>query len=163
MIWDRLDEAWMSAHRDLCAFCGQHGHFEVPLDYRTADGIRLAEWQGTQRDADRAGKLTGQRKALLDEIGFPWDPAGARWMRRYRQLTDALARHGGPRDLPAGSRRPPGWKASTSPTTAGNSLRTRSPCWSRQVSRSAARINTMAGWVPGPAGVQGRPRPPAGP
>ena len=24
-------------------------------------------------------------------------------MRRYQQLTDALARHGGPRDLPAGS------------------------------------------------------------
>jgi superfamily II DNA or RNA helicase len=103
MIWDRLDAAWMSAYRDLRAFHGLRRHFEVPADYRTADGIKLAEWQGTQRDAERAGKLTASRRALLDEIGFPWDPAEARWMRRYRELTDALARHGSPGNLPAGS------------------------------------------------------------
>jgi len=103
MIWDRLEDAWMSAYRELRAFKDQHGHFEVPLDYRTADGIKLAEWQGTQRDAGRAGKFTAGRRALLDQIGFPWDPAEARWMRRYHQLTAALARHGGPANLPAGS------------------------------------------------------------
>ena len=103
MIWDRLEDAWISAYQELRAFHDQHGHFEVPMDYRTAGGIKLAEWQGTQRDADRAGKLTASRKALLDQIGFPWDPAEARWMRRYRQLTDTLARHGGPANLPAGS------------------------------------------------------------
>ena len=47
--------------------------------------------------------MTASRKALLEEIGFPWDPAEARWMRRYHQLADALARHGGPANLPAGS------------------------------------------------------------
>ncbi len=103
MIWDRLEAAWMSAYRELRAFKGQHRHFEVPLDYRTADGIKLAEWQGTQRDADRAGKMTASRRALLDEIGFPWDAAEERWMRRYQQLTGALARYGGPRHLPADS------------------------------------------------------------
>ena len=30
MIWDRLDDAWMSAYRELRAFHGLHGHFEVP-------------------------------------------------------------------------------------------------------------------------------------
>jgi len=93
----------MSAYRELRAFTDRHGHFEVPSGYRTGDGIKLAEWQGTQRDADRAGKMTASRRALLDEIGFPWDPAGARWMRRYHQLTAALARHGGHRNLPADS------------------------------------------------------------
>jgi hypothetical protein len=44
MIWDRLEDAWMSAYQELRAFNDQHGHFEVPLDYRTADGVRLAEW-----------------------------------------------------------------------------------------------------------------------
>ena len=37
------------------------------------------------------------------QIGFPWDPAEARWMRRYHQLTEAITRHGGPRNLPPGS------------------------------------------------------------
>ena len=103
MIWDRLEAAWMHAYRELRAFKNQHGHFEVPLDYRTADGINLAEWQGTQRDGDRAAKMTASRRTRLDEIGFPQDPAGARWMRRYHQLTGALARHGGHRNPPADS------------------------------------------------------------
>jgi superfamily II DNA or RNA helicase len=103
MIWDLLEAAWMAAYRELCAFKNTHGHFEVPVGYRTADGIKLNEWQGTQRDADRAGKLTGQRRALLDALGFPWDPAQARWMRRYHQLTEAITRHGGPASLPPGS------------------------------------------------------------
>jgi superfamily II DNA or RNA helicase len=103
MIWDLLEAAWMAAYHDLCAFKDQHGHFEVPVAYRTADGISLNEWQGTQRDAARAGKLSGQRRTLLDAIGFPWNPAQVRWMRRYHQLTEAITRHGGPASLPPGS------------------------------------------------------------
>jgi superfamily II DNA or RNA helicase len=102
MTWDLLEAAWTAAYGELRAFKEQHGHFEVPVTYRTADGIRLSEWQGTQRDAGRAGKLTSERRALLDEIGFPWNPAEARWTRRYHQLKDALTRHGGPGSLPAG-------------------------------------------------------------
>jgi hypothetical protein len=47
--------------------------------------------------------MTASRRARLDEIGFPQDPAGARWMRRYHQLTGALTRYGGPWNLPADS------------------------------------------------------------
>jgi superfamily II DNA or RNA helicase len=103
MIWDRLDAAWMDAYQELRAYAAENGHFEVPIDYRAPGGLRLAEWQGTQRDAARDGKLAPARKALLDEIGFPWDPREARWMRRYRELADAIARHGSPSDLPPGS------------------------------------------------------------
>jgi superfamily II DNA or RNA helicase len=104
MIWDRHEAAWLAAYRELSGFRDQHGHFEVPVDYRTADGILLNEWQGTQRDNDRAGTLTPQRRALLDAIGFPWDPAEARWTRRYHLLTGALTRHGSPAGLPPGCR-----------------------------------------------------------
>jgi superfamily II DNA or RNA helicase len=103
MIWDRYEAAWMAAYHELRAYSSQHGHFEVPAGYRTADGVKLSEWQGTQRDNDRAGTLTSARRALLDAIGFPWDPAESRWMRRYHQLTDALTRHGSPSGLPPGS------------------------------------------------------------
>lgn len=47
--------------------------------------------------------MTADRRALLDAIGFSWDPGQARWMRRYRQLTDAITRHGSPENLPAES------------------------------------------------------------
>ena len=103
MTWDRHEAAWLAAYRELSSFRDQHGHFEVPVDYRTAGGILLNEWQGTQRDTARAGTLIPQRRALLDAIEFSWDPAEARWMRRYHLLTAALTRHGGPGGLPPGS------------------------------------------------------------
>jgi hypothetical protein len=137
MIWDRLDAAWMSAYRELRAFKDQHGHFEVPLDYRSADGIKLAEWQGTQRDAGRTGKMTVSRRTLLDEIGFPWDPAEARWMRRYHQLTGALTRHGGHRNLPPDSPEATWLEGQHLACHRGSSPPARSPSWSRPASRSA--------------------------
>jgi hypothetical protein len=39
-----------------------HGDLEVPVTHRTADGIGLSEWQGTQRDAGRAGKRQALRR-----------------------------------------------------------------------------------------------------
>jgi len=103
MIWDPLDDAWMSTYAELRAFGDTHGHLEVPLDYVTAGGIGLAQWQDTQRDTARAGTMTPARRALLEAIGFTLNPRKARWMRRYEQLAAALTRHGGPGQLPAGS------------------------------------------------------------
>jgi superfamily II DNA or RNA helicase len=103
MTWDRLETAWMSAYRELAAFKSEHGHFEVPMDHRAANGVGLGQWQGTQRDASRAGKLAPARKALLDEIGFCWNPREARWARRYSELAVAISQHGAPRNLPADS------------------------------------------------------------
>src|SRR5260370_38518626 len=64
---------------------------------------RRAPARGMARRPAGAGQLPVARRALLDEIGFPWDPKEARWTRRYRELADALARHGGPAGLPADS------------------------------------------------------------
>jgi superfamily II DNA or RNA helicase len=102
MIWDLLEAAWMSAYRELRAFGDAHGHLEVPLDYVTADGTRLSEWQNTQRDTARTGKMTPARQALLEAAGFTLEPKKARWSRRYEQLADAITRFGGPGKLPPG-------------------------------------------------------------
>jgi Helicase associated domain len=103
ITWDQADAAWQRAYADLRAFRDEHGHCEVPPGRRTCDGAGLAAWAHKQREAGRAGAVTARRKALLDQIDFPWDPAEARWMRRYRQLAQAIARHGSHRDLPPGS------------------------------------------------------------
>jgi hypothetical protein len=103
MIWDVLEEAWMRAHQEACAWQQQHGHLEVPADVRTDDGTGLATWLTSQRSACRNGTLPAGRITLLEKIGFGWDVAEAQWMRRYRQLTDTLASCGGQRYLPPGS------------------------------------------------------------
>ena len=102
MIWDLLDDAWMSAYRELRTFGDAHGHLEVPLDYVTADGTGLSGWQNTQRDTARAGKMTPARRALLEATGFTLSPKKARWTRRYEQLAAAITRFGGPGKLPPG-------------------------------------------------------------
>ncbi|HVB43271.1 MAG TPA: Helicase associated domain protein [Streptosporangiaceae bacterium] len=102
MIWDVLDEAWMQAYQDACAWHDQHGHLEVPADVRTADGTGLAAWLASQRSAWRYGTLAADRIALLEKIGAGQDAGQERWMRRYRQLADALDSCGGQRYLPPG-------------------------------------------------------------
>jgi len=103
MIWDVLEEAWIRAYQEARAWQQQHGHLEVPADVRTADGTGLANWLTSQRSACRNGTLPAGRIALLEKIGLRPDAARERWMRRYRQLTDALAACGGQRYLPPGS------------------------------------------------------------
>ena len=103
MIWDALDEAWMRAFQHACAWQQQHGHLEVPDDYRAPGGASLATWLTRQRTAYRNNTLPAGRITLLEQIGFGWDAGQARWMRRYHQLTTALARPGGQQHLPAGS------------------------------------------------------------
>jgi superfamily II DNA or RNA helicase len=100
IVWDPAEAAWLSSYRELAAFAEKHRHFEVPPDWRTADGILLAQWAHHQRRADRDDTIIVDHALLLDKIGFPWDAAEARWKRRYQLLTKAIKRHGGPQNLP---------------------------------------------------------------
>lgn len=103
ITWDQAEAAWQHAYADLRAFSDKHGHFEIPPDCQTSDGNSLAHWGHNQRRAAREGTITASHRELLDQTGFPWDAVEARWMRRYQQLCQAIARYGSPRDLPPGS------------------------------------------------------------
>lgn len=103
IIWNVLDDNWMSAYQEACAYRDTYGHLEIPEGHLTADGKDLALWIRGQRIAYRKHKLPAERIALLEKIGLSWDAAEARWQRRFTQLTDALARCGGQRNLPPGS------------------------------------------------------------
>lgn len=94
--WEPSEAAWMCSYRELAAFAGKHGHFEVPPGLVTASGIKLSLWAGAQRTAAGEGRLTDRRARLLEKIGFPLDQQEARWMRRYRQLAETLTRPGAP-------------------------------------------------------------------
>ena len=146
MIWDLLEDAWMAAYRELRAFSDAHGHFEVPLDYVTADGIRLGGWQGTQRDTDRAGKTdqpapgaAGGDRVHPGARQGPLDPP----LRAARRRRHPVRR---PRQPAPGSLRRPGWRASCSPSTAASSPTTRSPCSSRRASRPPPRTPGAAAY-----------------
>ena len=50
-VWDSLEAAWEAGLAALAAYREVHGHCRVPRSYKTAEGLALGAWVGTQRTA----------------------------------------------------------------------------------------------------------------
>lgn len=82
------------------------GHLNVPLAYRTKDGLALGKWilkQRAVRSGTMAGaKLTQEQTARLDAIGMQWQTkAQQHWDKCYEAAREYYSRHGDLK-LPAG-------------------------------------------------------------
>ena len=58
------------------------------------DDNKLYHWIVQQRDFLKKGKLTADRKKLLDEIGFCWDVQKHEWERNFKLLEQYSKREG---------------------------------------------------------------------
>lgn len=91
--WDKLntrkDALWDERYQQLVRFKKEHGHCDVPQKY--SPNSALAQWVNAQR----ARKLSPDKKARLDKIGFSWsgDIAKKRWQQRVDEYV-ALKRKG---------------------------------------------------------------------
>ncbi|WP_198539394.1 helicase associated domain-containing protein, partial [Streptomyces graminilatus] len=97
---DQIWTMWQSAYDELAAFHKEEGHFQVPEEYRTIDGILLATWKNYQRTQRNQGKLSQEKIRLLDKIGFPWDPYAEHWDNRYDEAVAFKKRVGHLRPAP---------------------------------------------------------------
>ena len=72
-VWDTLERqrSWEETFELLQSYKEEHGHCRVlgSAEYR---GVKLGSWVGKQRYAGKLGKLSKERVALLNEIGFQW-------------------------------------------------------------------------------------------
>ncbi|MEU6351624.1 Helicase associated domain protein [Streptomyces sp. NPDC047072] len=91
---DQVWTMWRSAYDELAAFRKEEGHFQVPDDYRTIDGVLLAKWKTFQRSQRNKDKLAEEKVRLLEKIGFPWDPVAERWDIRYEEAVAFKRRNG---------------------------------------------------------------------
>ncbi|MFE2129193.1 DEAD/DEAH box helicase [Streptomyces amritsarensis] len=89
--WRRGAEA---AHR----YRQREGHLDVPYEHVETEGaFPLGRWLSDQRRAYRAGAMTGERAAELEELGIIWDTADAGFeanlgaARAYYDLHGTLA------------------------------------------------------------------------
>ncbi|MFF4534117.1 Helicase associated domain protein [Streptomyces sp. NPDC001407] len=94
IVWDQLGESWMTTYTEVKRLAEEQGHFAFDESVTTPHGVSVVNWCTAQRARRRAGKVPEQRIALLDEIGFPWDAAQDRWMRRYRELKAVFDQRG---------------------------------------------------------------------
>ena len=93
-VWDPLDEMWAAAFQQLQQYKVEHGDVLVSQRYKTADGFLLGRWVNKQRQAKGKGKLSAERVAQLDELGFVWDPLDEMWATAFQQLQQYKVEHG---------------------------------------------------------------------
>lgn len=67
MQWlSKHDRQWMENYRAACLYYKEHGNLDVPLSYRTNNGIILRKWLYKQQ---KNTKLSTERKRLIESIG----------------------------------------------------------------------------------------------
>lgn len=76
MVWDANEQRWMSAYANLQEYRKIHGDIMIPRGFSDKAGRNLYLWISEQRRAYKQGRLTPERKKLLDQIGFDWGSAG---------------------------------------------------------------------------------------
>ena len=74
-------EQWFGLLED---YKQQNGDCDVPDKYTTKTGLRLGSWVGVQRS--KKDVLPEIYLRRLEELGFDWDPIGARWERGFEAL-----------------------------------------------------------------------------
>ena len=89
--WDPLAEAWETKFAALERFKQREGHVR-PVSTHKEAGLNLAQWVIAQRA--NKGKLSPERIARLDKLGFSWDPLAEDWETHYAALEKFRQREG---------------------------------------------------------------------
>jgi superfamily II DNA or RNA helicase len=88
---DAVGDVWDERYGELVAYREKHGNCDI--EARNEENAPLAKWVVTQRVERRARRLSIDRIALLDKIGFNWDPRKAGWRERYMELVEYKKLH----------------------------------------------------------------------
>ena len=76
-------------------FFNNNGHLNIPVNYCTADGVRLGIWLRTIKKSYQAGTLPTEKQNQLELIGMKWDSLNDRvWMENYECAKEYYLAHG---------------------------------------------------------------------
>jgi hypothetical protein len=84
-----------------------HGDCNVPK--HSGKNRKLGSWVDVQRQRQRQGTLSAERKARLDELGFDWDPYDSFWETMFAGLGRYRERLGHCNVTPAENPQLAGW------------------------------------------------------
>ncbi|WP_257616739.1 helicase associated domain-containing protein, partial [Chlamydia suis] len=91
-VWDVLEEAWEENFLELQRFREEYGHCKVPTRY--PQNPQLASWVSHQRADFKEGKLSEDKIARLEELGFVWDVLKEVWEKNFLELQRFREEHG---------------------------------------------------------------------
>ena len=90
--WDILANDWENSFAALTAHKAKYGDCRVPAAW--PENPSLGIWVSNQRGAQRAGKLSPERTARLEALGFEWGTLANDWENSFAALTAYKAKYG---------------------------------------------------------------------
>ena len=91
-IVDAIGVSWDEWYGRLKRYKDRVGDCQVPAQYKQPDGYRLGQWVSVQRLSQ--DKLSDERKARLNALGFDWAPRDTAWEEGFRYLKAYKEREG---------------------------------------------------------------------
>jgi superfamily II DNA or RNA helicase len=88
-IWDPIEDQWENGFEHLRLFVKREKHCRVP-DKHLESGFKLGGWVRNQRT--RVEKLTSDRLARLNKLGFVWDQHQEGWEEGFVHLSAFVKR-----------------------------------------------------------------------
>ena len=77
MAWDNKTVLWNKYYGAASKYYKEHGDLNVPINYKTEDGVNLGLWiskvRAMYRGSLNSSTLTKEQIAKLEEIGILWD------------------------------------------------------------------------------------------
>lgn len=94
-----IDLDWYNMYDRLKEYHNIYGNIDVPIYYKTADGILLGHWLSNIRNSVKNPNLKGTRLnthkiELLEELGIDWSPIETQWNRIYNIASKYYNDHG---------------------------------------------------------------------
>lgn len=90
--WNPHASNWRASYLALLEYRKKAGDCRVPQDWK--ENPKLAKWVSTQRVQYARGKISRERIALLEKVGFDWDLGKATWDERFTELCAFKERFG---------------------------------------------------------------------
>lgn len=93
-VWNMFDLAWDNMYKQLKEFKDKYGHCEIRMvkgDYKG-----LVNWVDDQKKyrKRKMKKITPEKIAKLNKLGFNWNPKCTPWEVRYEELKEFKKKYG---------------------------------------------------------------------
>jgi hypothetical protein len=84
-IWNTIDYTWSLKYESYSKYIKETGDTQVPKGL-IFEGFNLSKWISKQREACSNNSIKSNRKRLLDDLGFIWQPISGVHNRRSKKL-----------------------------------------------------------------------------
>ena len=93
-IWDPIEAGWAKGFENLKRYKDKFGDPNPPSGFLYPDDFRLGQWAQVQRVTLKQGTLAPEKKQLLLDIGFDFEPKNTQRLELLQQLQDYFEEYG---------------------------------------------------------------------